>query len=654
MQQKTRAKFSKTKMEDTAQRGAFPVEGTPQAGGSFEVTAITAGVGNGWNFSADVLRASLPLWDQAQCFIDHTAVDNPDGHSVRDLAGVMTNPRWDDGRQGIVCTLQPMGPGADVLTETANEILSNPSMDPKIGFSADLEFNNEGQDVTEILKVYSVDLVVNPARGGAVLRALNAVQNRKKITAARAQIEADNSATRALLSEHEQMSAINQEAAAARAIRAEMCASLLDQELRASNLPVPIKDRIRKTFSNRLFDVKDLKDAIDDGRTLTTQLMAGSAVSGISGRFSGMYSSQDQINAAVHDLLGAKRPEGIARVQTQRLSGIRELYTMMTGDYDFHGGYDANRAQFATTADMPGILANVLNKLIAQKWDELGASGYRWWEKLVTVEHFNNLQPITSILVGEVTLMPEVAEGANYAELGVKDSQETGEWKKYGGYLGLTIEMFERDDTMKLRQYPFRLASAGLRRISSLIGSIFTANAGVGPALADSFKLFDATNHKNLLTLALNSANWEAANQAIYNQPMITSAGGVAPILATDGRYCVVPRSLQLAARRILYPSFAWESGITSENMQRGQFGDVVTCPEFTDQSDWAVVADPAVAPAIYVGERFGLMPEIYIADSNVQGALFDRDEVRIKARHFLSVFVADYRPLVKSNVVDA
>ena len=66
-----------------------------------------------------------------------------------------------------------------------------------------------------------------------------------------------------------------------------------------------------------------------------------------------------------------------------------------------------------------------------------------------------------------------------------------------------------------------------------------------------------------------------------------------------------------------------------------------------------AAAADPTIAPAIYIGERFGLMPEIYIADNQLTGALFTNDEIRVKARHFLNVMVADYRPLYKSNVTD-
>ncbi len=60
------------------------------------------------------------------------------------------------------------------------------------------------------------------------------------------------------------------------------------------------------------------------------------------------------------------------------------------------------------------------------------------------------------------------------------------------------------------------------------------------------------------------------------------------------------------------------------------------------------------LAPAIIVAERFGLMPEIIVADAAQNGALFTNDEIRMKARHWLSVMVADYRPLYKANVPES
>ena len=85
--------------------------------------------------------------------------------------------------------------------------------------------------------------------------------------------------------------------------------------------------------------------------------------------------------------------------------------------------------------------------------------------------------------------------------------------------------------------------------------------------------------------------------------------------------------------------------------MQRGEMGDVITVPELSDGNNWAAAADPRLAPAIIVGERFGLQPEVFIAGDETSPAMFNNDEVRLKVRHFLSVFVADYRPLYKANV---
>jgi hypothetical protein len=296
------------------------------------------------------------------------------------------------------------------------------------------------------------------------------------------------------------------------------------------------------------------------------------------------------------------------------------------------------------------VLKNAMNKLIVEEWRELGRSGYRWWEAIVAREHFTSLQQVTGVLVGEVTVLPSVAEGAAYTSLNVKDSPEVANWGKYGGYIGLTLEMFERDETHKLRQYPRKLASAGLRRISALVGSVFTTGAGTGPSMADGLAVFHAT-HGNLGTAMLNSSSWEAASAAIYNQNMLVGDGGTAPRLALDAKYAVVPRSLRLPAMQILYPNMERSANIFSDNLQKGEQGDVVTCPEMTDNNDWAAVADPKLAPGIIVADRFGLLPEIIIADQAANGALFTNDEIRMKARHWLAVFVADHRPLYKANV---
>ena len=60
---------------------------------------------------------------------------------------------------------------------------------------------------------------------------------------------------------------------------------------------------------------------------------------------------------------------------------------------------------------LPGWSRTRLNKIVVNKWGEMGRAGYNWWERISTVEHFNSLQSITGTLVGTVGSLPTVAEG---------------------------------------------------------------------------------------------------------------------------------------------------------------------------------------------------------------------------------------------------
>ncbi len=61
------------------------------------------------------------------------------------------------------------------------------------------------------------------------------------------------------------------------------------------------------------------------------------------GHIGGMRNSLDKIALAVDGLIGGVEPgEGV-----KPLSGIRELYTLLTGDYEFTGLFQPERVEFA-------------------------------------------------------------------------------------------------------------------------------------------------------------------------------------------------------------------------------------------------------------------------------------------------------------------
>lgn len=443
-----------------------------------------------------------------------------------------------------------------------------------------------------------------------------------------------------------------------RAMRREMSDFLLESSLANTQLPPSMQNRIRAQFQGRSFAPAELQCAIAEHQSLLSELDAGRSVKGHA-RIEGMVEPAERLQAATDDLFGAPRDAKLETARVPRLSGIRELYLTLTGDHDLHGGFYPARAQLATTADFSGLVKNSLNKLVTNTWDELGRAGYDWWKQITVQEHFNSLHEITGTLVGTVGDLPLITEGGNYTELKVGDSPETAQFAKYGGYIPLTLELIDRDETRKLRAYARELASAGLRKISSLVADIFTKASGLGPTMRDGKTLFNAVKisdggHANLGTGALTAADWDLACSVVYQQPMLVkSAAGfydVGPRMAVNPRFMLVPRALQKTALEICSGSFVRETDHMYDNVLKGSAVPVVV-PEWTDPNDWAAICDPRVAPAIFVGERFGLAPEIFIAGDELSPSVFSNDEHRLKVRHYLAVWVNDYRPVYKSNV---
>lgn len=624
--------------EITAHLRAIPSES------GFEILAISEGEakGHGITFSAGVLQAGLSHYDNLPVFIDHPATMFH-GPSLRNLAGTLHNPIWNEAEKGIQLSLTPVGPAADVLINLREAAKSDPALLSCIGFSSVLRVKTDKDgNVSNILSVRSVDAVVDPARGGKFLAAIHEgeeMENESNLT------EQGNE------------------------ILVSMCKTLLSTSLSASKLPEASQGAIRKQFEAQLkagspFTPEELETAISEKREELSKVMGGLTISG-PGRIEGMSNSDDAIKAAFSDLFDTPRDEGLEKVKPARLSGIREAYLMLTGDYDLHGGYDSEHMLGGTTTDFTGLVKNALNKLVVKGSDLMGKAGYKWWEEIVTVEKFNSLQSITGTLVGSVGALPTVAEQGEYNELPIGDSPETASWEKFGGYIPLTLEAIDRDETRRIRDWGLELGKASVRNVSEQIAEIFTVNSAIGPTMADGGALFNATavttagGHVNLLTTALGTdyTAWAAVATAVYNQPMLlkqaTGYYGTGKKQAIEPKYCLVPRALADQAKALFLPRWASavEAVATLGGPSYAGFVKPLTVPEWTDATDWAAVCEPSIAPAIFVGHRFGMTPEVFVAGKESDPAVFMNDEHRIKIRHFLAIWVNDFRPLHKSNV---
>jgi hypothetical protein len=374
------------------------------------------------------------------------------------------------------------------------------------------------------------------------------------------------------------------------------------------------------------------------------------------GQISGMRSGLEQLGEALDALIAGRRP-----ANTQPLSGVREFYHLVSGDYEMAGVFQPERVQFAnvTSATMAGMVANALNKVLANEFMQYP----RWWEPIVQVQDFTTLQAVRWITLGGVGELPTVAEGAAYTELTWDDQTETASFVKKGGYLGLTLEAVDKDDTGRLRAAPRALAQAAWLTLAKAVSDIFTSNSGAGPTLSDSLALFHSS-HANLGSTALSVASYAAARTAMRKMTELSSGERLGALTAP--KFLLVPPDLEITALQVLAsesdysyalsngvaaPANAFAEGSSFEARMQAARARVIVVDLWTDTNNWAAAADPRLWPTIGLGFRYGRIPEVFSVASPTAGLMFTNDTMPVKVRFFFAVGPIDYRGLYKANV---
>ncbi len=365
-----------------------------------------------------------------------------------------------------------------------------------------------------------------------------------------------------------------------------------------------------------------------------------------------MQTSLDRISLAAEALFAGERPgDGV-----QPLTGIRELYLLLSGDYEVTGVFQPERVMFANvnSSTMAGLVANALNKRVVNLFQQYP----QWWLPIVAEEDFGNLQDVRWITLGGVGELPTVAEGAAYTELTWDDQTETDAFVKKGGYLGLTLEAIDKDDTRRVTAAPRALAQGAWLTLSKAVSAIFTGSSDVGPTMSDSIALFNAS-HSNLGSTALSFAAWEATRTAMRKQAELHSSERLGALTAP--KYCLVPPDLETTALQVLgsalEPAVAnndinpFAEGVARDALLESARRRVIVVDLWTDTDNWAAIADPMLYPSIGIGYRFGRNPEIFSVASPTAGLMFSNDTLPVKVRFFFAVGPVDWRGMYKHNV---
>lgn len=659
--------------------------------------------------------AMAGLFDKKAIFVDHAGwFDYP---SLDNLVGVTKGSSWNSEDETVEGVLRLFDtPSSRVATQIIDELLIDPEGSPDVGLSmvffprwAPRDNEDDPRRIIEIRHIESVDLVFQPAAEGRVIQALSA-------NAALSTFHANQpsnhqpfthqlSAERCTLSPSYQLtkgeSEMPEETITTQSVEtpaAEACpepregtslpplpsdqapespsqgegrggglnewihalsTATTQAMISASGLPLAARERL----ANRHFSNPDeIRAAIKAERSYLARLNEDQVVQiggtpPRDGHISMGRTPLEKIETAVEALFsGTRPPEGV-----QPLSGIRELYHLLSGDYEMNGLFQPERIQFAnvTSSTMANLVANVLNKRVMNEFQQYP----RWWEPIVIIENFSTLQDVKWISLGGVGELPTVAEGAAYTELTWDDFGETDSFVKKGGYLGITLEAIDKDDTGRVRAAPRALAQGAWLTLAKSVSAIFTASSGVGPTMSDSLALFHTT-HGNLGTTALSITEYTAVRTAMRKQTEINSSERLGALTAP--KFLLVPPDLEITALQVLASeydyTYALSNGVVAPTNVHGE-GDglqermnfarsrVIVVDLWTDTNNWAAVCDPRLYPTIGLGFRYGNTPEIFSVASPTAGLMFTNDTMPVKVRFIYAVGPIDYRGMYKENV---
>jgi hypothetical protein len=163
---------------------AMPGEPGSQGGARFLVRVIAAGRSkNGNLYRPDVLRAAVPLFEGARVFAksdaEHLAGK---GRDVRNLLGRLVGPNFQATDTGgeIRATFEALEsavPLVALLREAAARGMAGDLFGFSIDADAKVRRTPEGRDVQQFVRVNSLDLIVEPSAGGALLGLLEAAED---------------------------------------------------------------------------------------------------------------------------------------------------------------------------------------------------------------------------------------------------------------------------------------------------------------------------------------------------------------------------------------------------------------------------------------------------------------------------------------------
>lgn len=424
--------------------------------------------------------------------------------------------------------------------------------------------------------------------------------------------------------------------AATKPLRIALAQSALEAKLAAASLPTAAAAQIRQQFAGRVFEATEADDAIGAMRAMLGEIFGQQSIRGVGASVLDpgrpVVTPLEKIQAAFDRLFGLDVPPHLTGVP--RLTGLREAYVAITGDKFFDGRYHweesvVREANETTTNVMSNVVLNSMTKRLIKDYQ----TQPKWWEPFTIKVPVLDMKQQNRVRLADFASLASVAEDATYQNIQWGDARENYTPSKFGNLVVITLEMFLNDDLHAVQRIPTKLAHAAVTTINEQVAALFTANAGYGSALSDTYNVFDAAHHQGnvstSLSFDLSSTALQSAMTAL--EKMENTAG---KRIGIRGRYLLIPPDLRWTAQVITQSQYLAGTPNNDINPLAGAIVPIVV-PQLTTAYQWYLVADPSQIESIEIGFLNGREePELLVQDNPTVGAVFTNDAISYKVRH--------------------
>ena len=707
----TKVELTYSEVRESADRvpgRIIEARGKDSTGGRvFRVQVIEAGLAkNRRVYPMRVLAAAAPLYDGAKAFDHHRTEEELRLGSTTGLVGQYRNPAVN--QRGIEADLHLL-PSATATADALDASLAGQAegLKPLVGISHDVGVNARNvndpshglvEEVTEIVHVFSADVVAEASAGGKALRAVaGGTGTGKDITMKLKQLlallrDADSEKRAELLKEHADLltewgldeAAIGRildapddtadgaststtsepstpagtepAVAAAQATEATfdrdglMGRLLVERALEAAGIDAKLADKLREQLPDRITE-SAVTALIGSGQHFVRALEA-SGLTPTVGHVDVGAEDQDKKIERLYQTLCRNFQAGYSR--------FSEAYFDITGERGSPWDTElvaqvvreswapsrvagARRTEAVISTSFGEALGNTLHRRLVEVYK---GSSLQTWRNVVRVVPVNDFRQRELVVLGGYGPLDTVLEGGAYQPLTTpSDAENVYTPSKKGGIETITFETFKNDDISVLPSIPERMARAAALTLHRFV---FISLISDNPTVVDvdgSMALFHSSR-SNTTAVALSHAGYQSLKQKMRDQ--------VNPGVSTDPlglipRYLLVPNELedlafQLTASDRAIP--ATTPGATDvPNIIRRDGVQPIVIDHWTDANDWVLVANPADTDTIEIGFLDGREdPELLMQDDPRSGAVFSSDEVTWKIRHIYGGQVANFR----------